>query len=255
MKRILVAAVLALAPIAPASAQTGTPDVVVTARAERPFDAPRLPDPVLATLRGGIDLPNGLRVAIGIDIQTRINDVLVLHTVYASDGPTAGVRVYTDGIAPERIAPGTVVVRDAGSTGMPNVVVTRSPAGTSVFPGSVSAPSTVNLVQGDPGTWLNANGQTPVAVTPNGPPVTQGPGTFALVADDRGSVVTLDGQMLQIRHLVGQATGIAVANTADGRVVDTVSSINIDLQGGASLAALSGQFMADRVAFEAMAGR
>jgi len=261
MKRFRSAALAVLALPSGVSAQdrpaqdVPVQDVVVTAAPARPYDAPRLSDPALARLRGGINLPNGLQVAIGIDIQTRVDDVLVLHTIYASDGPAAGVRVYTDGSDAPRTAPGTVVVRDPGDAGAPTVVVTRSPAGTSVFPGTAAAPSSVNLVSGDPGTWLNANGQTPVAVEPNGPAVAAGPGTFRLTTGDRGSVVTLDGSMLQVQHLIGQATGIAVANTADGRAIETVSSVNIDLQGGTELATLAGLFMADRIASDVAGAR
>jgi len=250
MRILALFALLAIPRIAAAQ------DIVVVAPAPpRPFDAPRLSDPALAQLRGGISLPNGLQVAIGIDIQTRVDSVLVLHTVYASDGPTAGVRVYTDGLDAERIAPGTVVVRNPGESGLPSVVVTRSPAGTTVFPGNATPASTVNLVNADPGTWLNGIDQIPVPLDENGAPNVRPEGSFRLTADANGSVVQLDTSDLQVRHLIGQATGTAVANTANNRAVDTISSVNIDLQGGAPLAVLAGQFMADRIALDVMGAR
>jgi len=249
MRLLLVVALLALPQVA------GAQDIVVVAPAPRPFDAPRLSDPALAALRGGISLPNGLQVAIGIDIQTRVDNVLVLHTVYASDGPAAGVRVYTDGVDAQRTAPGTVVVRNPGESGFPNVMVTRSPAGTTVTPGNAAPASTVNLVNADPGTWLNGIDQIPVPLEENGAPAVRPEGSFRLTADANGSEVRLETSDLQVRHLIGQATGTAVANTANNRAVETISSVNIDLQGGAPLASLASQFMADRIALDAMRNR
>lgn len=237
--------------LAPAGVET---PIVVTGRADRVLAAPIVPDPVLATMRGGIDLANGLAVAIGVDIQTRVDGLLLLHTVYASDGPDAGVRVYTDGRDGDRTAPGTIAVNIPGNSGAAAIIVDRSPTGTTVVVGSGSQAAKVNLVNADPGQWLNANGQTPVAVTVGGAPVTQGPGTFRVDTDDSGAVVTLDASMLQIRHLIGQATGVSVANTANNRAIDTVSSVNVDLQ-GVSPGLMSSLFTADQLALDAMTRR
>jgi len=254
MQPFLVVAAMAAAVAVPQSATAQ--DIVVVAPAPRPYDAPRLPDPALAELRGGISLPNGLQVAIGIDIQTRVDTVLVLHTVYASDGPTAGVRVYTEAVDPGRVAPGTVVVRNPGENWGPSVVVTRTPAaGTSIVPGPASSPAAVNLVEADPGSWLNGIDQTPIPLDANGAPTLRHEGSLRLTADANGSVVQLETSDLQVRHLIGQATGTAIANTGNDRAVETISSVNIDLQGGAPLAALAGAFVADRIALDVMGNR
>lgn len=204
-------------------------EVVVHAPFDPIFAAPRVPDRQLASMRGGMRLPNGFDVSIGIDIQTRVDGVLVLHTLYASDGPITGVRVYTDGKDGDRFAPGTVVVTNPGMSGAPVIVTSRSPTGTTVSVTPQVGSSVVNLVNGPEATWVTAEGQTQVPVTVNGGPVTTGPGTFMLTSNAGGTIATLDTGDLQISHLVGQATGAVIANTANDRVIDTVSSVNIDL--------------------------
>jgi hypothetical protein len=57
------------------------------------FALPSVPDQDLQTMRGGMALPDGLTVNLGVDIQTMINGELALHTSYQSDGPNAGIRV------------------------------------------------------------------------------------------------------------------------------------------------------------------
>lgn len=233
------------------AATDALPQIVVTAPAPAPFAVDRVPDPELAAMRGGMHLPNGFDVAIGIDIQTRVDGILVLHTIYASDGPVVGTRVYTDGANAARYAPATVTVTSPLTSGAPVIVTDRSPTGTTVAPGSPSPAATVNLVNGIQATWLTAEGQTEVPVTQGGPAVTTGPGTFSLSSGDNGVISTLDTQGLQITHLIGQATGAVIANTANDRAIDTISSVNIDLQ-GASPALMGAIFTADRLAIEAV---
>ena len=216
-----------------------TPDILVVAPLPDAFEAPRVPDAKLATMRGGLRLPNGLDVSIGIDIQTRVDGLLVLHTLYASDGPVSGTRVYTDGRDGDRLAPGTTVVTTSDTGGSPVIMTDRSPTGTTISVTPASGASTVNLVNGAQSTWLTAQGQTEVPVTANGAPVTTGPGTFTLTTTDAGTIATLDTGDLRISHLVGQATGAVIANTANDRAIDTISSINVDLSNTAPLLAAS----------------
>ena len=247
---LLAAAVIHLMPAA-ASAQRS--DVVVTAPL-RPWQAPPVADPVLDAARGGIALPNGVAVSIGIDIQTRVNGVLVLHSIYASDGPSTGVRVFTDGTAPVRLAPDTQTVRTPGVSGATTVQMGDTPTGVVITPGTAVAPATVNLVSGPSSIWVGAEGQMEIPVTPNGPAVTSPPGAVTLRSDELGSVVTLDASTLQVRHLIGQATGVIVGNTANDRVIDTVSSVNVDLQ-GANLPLLGSLLTADSLAANLFRGR
>ncbi|RYF11333.1 MAG: hypothetical protein EOO77_19595 [Oxalobacteraceae bacterium] len=217
-----------------------------------PSSALPIPDRELATMRGGVLLPNGLNVAVGIDIQTRIDGVLALHTIYTSEQPNPGIRVYTDGTNSPATAPTTTTVTTGGV--IPTVSVGRSPTGTTIVASSSSAPMTVNVVSGPTSGWLDAAGQTMVPVVANGPAVAASSGAISLANDDRGARVSLVAPSVQVDHLVGQATGAIVSNTASNRVIDTVSSVNVDLVG--IPAGLSGGvLMVNRLAADAASRR
>lgn len=211
----------------------------------------RVPDRELATMRGGLMLPNGLNVAIGIDIQTRIDGVLALHTIFSSEA--AGLRVFTDGTTSPSEAPGTVTVA-TGDPNWPTVSVSRTPTGTVVTAPAAGAPAAVNIVSGPTAGWLDAAGETPVSVTANGPAVAAGPGAIRLTSDDRGSQVQLVTPTTEIRHLVGQATGAVISNTANDRVIDTVSTVNVNLV-GLPAGLMNGVLMVNRIATEAAGPR
>jgi hypothetical protein len=206
-------------------------------------------DRELARMRGGVQLPNGLTVSIGIDIQTRVNGLLALHTVYASEGSAAGVRVFADGAHPVPQAPTTQTVSAGATAGTPTLVVDRSPTGTTIIPSTATPATTVNLVNGDPSTWLSGEGQTQIPVQPNESAVPTPNGEVSLEKTTSGTVVSLQSPTLLVRQLVGQATGVVVANTANNQSIDTISSVNVDLQ-GLSPELLSGAFAAQRAALE-----
>ncbi|WP_028966433.1 hypothetical protein [Sphingomonas phyllosphaerae] len=215
-------------------------------------DAPvRVPDRELATMRGGLMLPNGLNVAIGIDIQTRIDGVLALHTIFSSEAQ--GVRVFTDGRTSPSEVPGTVTV-ETGDPSWPTVSVSRTPTGTTVTAPSSDAPASVNIVSGPITGWLDASGQIPVPVVANGPAVDASSGSIRLTSDDRGSQVQLLTPTTEIRHLVGQATGAVISNTGNDRVIDTVSTVNVNLV-GLPAGLMNGMLLVNRIATEAAGPR
>lgn len=210
-------------------------------------------DSELATMRGGILLPNGLNIAIGIDIQTRVNGVLALHTIYSTEVPNNAIRVYTDGTTAPASAPGTTTIATGGNSS-PGIDASRSPTGTTVTAASGGQPMIVNVLVGPTSTWLDAAGQTNVPVTANGSAVPASSGAITLVEDGAGARVTLSAPGLQVQHLVGQATGAVIANTADNRSIDTVSSINVNLV-GVPAALLGGALMINRLAAETASRR
>jgi hypothetical protein len=207
----------------------------------------RVSDDALGKMRGGVRLPNGLVVVIGIDIQTRVDGVLVLHTVYTSDGPDAGIRVYSAGTNATGTAPATATITTRPTIGVPVVTVDRSPGGTTINPGQATPATTINLVSGSSEGWLTGKGQTPVPVTANGPSIAAPPGDVHLEISDAGASVILVTPSLEVRQLVGRATGVVIANTASDRSIETVSSINVDLRG------LSPQLVAAEFAVQRMA--
>lgn len=227
--------------------------ILVIARRPHVFGA-QVPNEVLAGMRGGVQLPNGLNIAIGIDIQTRVDGVLALHTIYSTDGPEAGVRVFTGGPAPSSVPAGEMSVDTPGSDATPEVTVSRAPTGTTIDISTPSAPARVNIVSGQSGTWGTVAGQAQVPVTENGPPAETPTGNIRLATDERGAVVTLDAPMLQVRHVLGEAAGIVVANTGNDRTIDTISSVNLDLQ-GLSPELMAGLSMGDQLALAVASAR
>lgn len=185
--------------------------------------AATLDDAQLDALRGGFELPNGMDVVVGIDIQTLVNGALALRSVLNT-------------------ATGTPVVFVGNGS-----VVTGS-AGTGATAGGV----VVHV--GDTSTAIQAGaGQQEVTLTPNGPAVSTPSGSVQLVKDGSGSQVILNGNSLELRQMIGSLTGSIVANTADNRTIDTVVTVNVDVQNSGLLAG-NAVLRADTIALDA-AGR
>jgi hypothetical protein len=193
--------------------------------------ADKVADAALAGMRGGLRLPDGLDVQIGIDIETRLNGALILHTIYSSDGPNAGIKVYTGGTSTPARTAGAIKVSGSATSNAPVIVVDRTATGTIVSARPQPVPVNAALVQGSPADWPDVSGQNAVAVTANGPAVSSGGNGIQLTSDRQGAVVTLDAPGLEVRHLVGRATGVVIANTGNDRVIDTASAVNVTLQG------------------------
>jgi hypothetical protein len=203
-----------------AAAQVGGP-ITVTA-APSLFQSPRVPDRELAKMRGGLNLPNGFDVSFAVDLQTRINGVLALHTSYASDGPSAGLHVYGVG----------------GGDAAGNTTATPSR----------SAPTSLTITNNPVTGSAPPGGALPVVA--NGAPVQTAAGTYSLSQNDRGNVVTYDAAGIQVQQLVGQATGVAIANTANNRSIDTSTTVNVDLS-NVPVAQIASSFVAARAALDA----
>lgn len=67
------------------------------------FAQPGVPDGELAGMRGGMALPGGLTLALGVDIRTMVDGQLALRSVYQSDGPDAGLHVSTGAGGPPEV--------------------------------------------------------------------------------------------------------------------------------------------------------
>lgn len=112
---------------------------------DMPFNgADAVDDGALDQMRGGIEMPNGLDVSIGIDIQTRVNGALVLRTTFSTESPQIAVtHVYTDGVS-----------TSTGQAGQSEVPVQANGATVTTPFGAVSQQS------GDRGTIVNLTNQS-----------------------------------------------------------------------------------------------
>lgn len=180
-----------------------------------------LDDAKLDEMRGGFELSNGMDVVIGVDIQTMVNGVLALRSVLNTD------------------------------TGTP-VVFVGDGSGTTGSPGAAAGGVVVRV--GDTTTAYQATaGQQQIELTANGPAVSTASGAVQLIKDANGSQVVLNGDSLELRQMIGSLTGSIVANTANDRSIDTVVTVNVDVQNSGLLAG-NAALRADSIAL-ATAGR
>jgi len=183
-----------------------------------------LTDAQLDTMRGGFELPNGMDVVVGVDIQTLVNGTLALRSVLNTE------------------------------TGTPVVFVGDGTSGGSSSGTGTSAGGGVVVHVGSANTAIQAGaGQQQVTLTPNGPAVSTPSGTVQLVKDGGGSQVILNGNSLELHQMIGSLTGSIVANTANDRTIDTVVTINVDVQNSGLLAG-NAVLRADSIALDT-AGR
>jgi hypothetical protein len=184
---------MAVLSFAPAAAQNG------------PFErAPTVADGKLDQVRGGVLLPNGMDIGLGIAVDTRIDGHLVLSTVLTMDD-VAHLSVYTGG-------------EMRGQT----------PATMFLVPGP-NGPSLVRIAQ-DASSLPAGSGGQPIAVVPNGAPVETQWGAVQLAQSDTQSTVLLAGEGVELRHMIGTVTGALVANTGSNRVIDTMVTIDLDIR-------------------------
>lgn len=66
-------------------------------------------------------------------------------------------------------------------------------------------------------------------LVPNGPRIATDLGSLRLETTGPRSAVILSAPALELQHLVGAATGVLVANTADNAVIDTIATVNLEL--------------------------
>ena len=201
-----------------------------------------LPDQALAGMRGGILLPNGTNVVIGIALETRVDGIVALRTQFSTE--VAGVQVFSGG-APNADS-GTATPVTTGLS-LPDIRIVRTGIGTTigmtptVSIGQINVGSVATDSTGAP---LNLDGNRSVA-TPFG--------TVQAMRTATGTVVQLTGPDLSIQQSIGQAIGTVVANRANNRIIDTITAVNIDLRGSVMPAGMTSALEAVAIAVAARA--
>ncbi len=192
---------------------------------EHPFgNVVALNDGELDEQRGGMALPNGMDVRIGVDLSTSINGNIVLRSVLTSGDAATGnqVNVYTGGAGG---GSGPVVAINGAAAFRVNTVanngtdtaqlrVEPTATGISIMP-SVSPNSSVELMT--------------VAVTQESGPVSTAHGNVTVQQHNTGTTVSLVAPDLVVQHMIGAATGQLIANTANNRVIDNSTIFNVDI--------------------------
>jgi hypothetical protein len=212
-----------------------------------PYAAPAVPDPELAQLRGGFRLPGGIDVAMTIDTQTAINGAVVLRTVFRAEGAMPSLTVYTPR-AGETVAASPHAAGAAGAAGASMPVVTYDRQGG----------IQVSAAGAAPGVTLTGSGALPAiqdgleAVTDT---VATDAGTVAQRAQGALRVVELTGNDLSVSHIAGGAFGSAIAKAGNDRVIDTQTSVSIDLANAGPDVLGSSMLRAQDITADALRGR
>lgn len=219
------------------------------------FAAPAVSDDDLAQATGKFTLPNGIELALAVTSDTVVNGQLILRTVFTVDN-SAQLSVFG------RESPAAGTNYSGAGTGSTGAMV---PTGITVSLDRQSGIQTITptyTVQqasgvsiGPPPTQdADALGLSKLPVTPGGPAVATVDGTVSVQALANGSLVTLSGDRMSVSNLVGQSVATAVANSADDRSFDTVTSIAIDLRNVEPYVAGSAAMRVDSLVLDATRG-
>ena len=190
--------------------------VIVPAAHANPFGtAAAVSDEELGSLRGGFELPNGMDVTVGVQIDTRVNGDLALRTVLnIADPAESSLRVYAapvqQGSSPANANPPPA---QPASVNLPTVSAPQVSVNVSGDSAGIGGPTLLPILQGD---------QVQTAL-----------GTVQVERGGSGTVVVLKGPSLEVQHVTGGGTGVLIANTMNNRAIDTVATVNISLSNSA----------------------
>ena len=215
-------------------------------------DIGSVPDAQLADMRGGLRLPSGLDIVLSVRQDTSIDGQLVLRTYYVVDQGAPNLTILTP--APGVRVEGTVATQTGGApTGAwernASIVLDRAGGFTTFQPGQAQ-PALISIGVSRGGEPVSDEGLLPVLVAPGGVQATPS-GLISLESLPRGTRVILDGMGTEVSHLFGAATGTVIANTADNRSIDNLSTIDIDLSAVSPDLVGSGMLMVQSVAVDA----
>ena len=213
--------------------------------------AATVPDAELAALRGGFRLPTGIDVALAVQTDTSVNGALMLRSVFTADtgAPTIQVFAPASGQEPAATARSDAIDTPAGGA----VSVQFDPQrGVTVIPAAATTP-TLSIRVGAPRSAVDAASQG-LSVVPVGagmPAVATAGGAVSLEALPEGARIRLEGDGLDVSHIVGNAFGSVLANTANDRIIDTTTTVSMDLSNVGPDALGSTMFRVENVAVEA----
>ncbi|HEU4649990.1 MAG TPA: hypothetical protein VFS49_01115 [Croceibacterium sp.] len=208
------------------------------------FAAAPVSDAALAEMRGGIELPNGIDLALTVQTQTAIDGAVVLRTVFALvDGPPT-IRVFAPA-AGQTVAEGPAALSGATDARIGATVVLDASQGIQVRPGLAVLPVVVR------------SGPAAVAAASGGLEPVDAPAflTDAGVVDRSTDGVTLTGADFSVTHFIGGAFGSAILNSGSDRTINTATTVSIDLRNAGPEVLGSAMLQVEDVALGATAWR
>ena len=215
--------------------------------ASAPIAGEVVADPILAEQRGGFQLPNGVNVALSVQTQTSVNGAVLLRTIFQVAEGSPSFSIY----APKH---GEVVVsgasgseRSVSGTTAPTITYDRN-GGLQVVPGTTSPLVSVS------GTSMTASA-LPAGLAQVASGTVTDAGTIGETTTNGTRAVSLEGADLTITHLAGNAFGSAIANSGGDRVIDTQTTLSINLSNTSPDNIGSSVFRIQDIALDAVAMR
>ena len=188
--------------------------------------APPVPDHELATMRGGFALPTGLSVAMAVQSDTRVDGTLVLRTVYSIDHGAPALQVF----APRDASKTNREAGGASAPTNPGVSLTFDRQNGARFGMTTSVAPNVQVSTGS-ATGIGMAGDAGAPVNLDSGSVQVPAGVLDVTRTTAGQRVHLSGDGIDVTHLVGNAIGTAIANTANDRIIDTATTLGLDISG------------------------
>jgi len=210
-----------------------------------PYATEPVLDQDLAQMRGGFSLPNGIDIALAIQTQTKIDGAIVLRTVFQADDGPARFAAYVPTIGQ---APSAETSEQKAATTTPPVLAFDNRNGIRVSPG-VTLPVVGSGSQ--PNKIASGTPEGFAQVAPDSPTQTAS-GIVNVTHIGSNYRATLDGAMLSIDHLAGQAFGSVVTNAADNRSIDVETTVDLRLAGVSPDTLGSSMFRVENTAIDAM---
>jgi hypothetical protein len=195
------------------------------------FSVAPLPDSELLQMRGGIALPGGINVAIAIQTDTRVDGTLLLRTIYRVDRSAPNIVVY----APEAaigVASNTQTETSPASSPPATVTVMFDRQdGIRIGTNSAVAPAVTVSSIGQAGIGHAPANTTATELPGDGTAVQVPAGLLSLIHTPNRQRVHLQSDRLEVSHLVGTAIGSVISNTGSDRIIDTTTTIGLDISG------------------------
>lgn len=226
------------------------------ANAVAAFDSAPVADTELATYYGKFIAPGGIDLAMAVQSDTAVDGQLVLRSIFTADNGPPSLQVFAP--LPGMSGPGLQSAAGSGDAQSSpqnqsvSIMVDRAGANSAIVPlstGSTLSPHVMiaKAEQAAPLAPDNA-GLAPVAVIPGRSATQTGAGAVSAADTYGGTRVTLDGAGLSVSHLMGGATGSFIVNTANNRVIDTVTTVAVNIRNAEVLSTSSAMLRIDGIA-------
>lgn len=243
---MMLLALIGLAAAAAPAEAVPQDDIVVTAR---PFMGERVPDDVLATMRGGFRLPSGIDVTLAVQSETSVDGLLLLRSIYRIDSGAPALSLFAP--APGQSVATQPATASTASAGGLSVMFDRS-SGVVFVPGAGARPA-VSVTSGASPAATSDDGLSAIGIAPGGSVETSG-GTLRLVDAGGQLQARLDGMQIDVGHVFGQGFGTIIANSGNDRTIDTVTTISLGLSGTSPFNLGSAAMRVDGLAIDAVRG-